>query len=118
MMQRGFMKFTVEHCTHFNLRLRRKERELAAILRGREQKAILHGSPVTIDDVPHILIQVQDALRRIQFHAYGACIACGRQIEWHLLEQTPWTPYCAEDQHKYEPKGIARWTTAAAGKFS
>ena len=62
------------------------------------------------------LVQVQDALQRIQFNAYGVCIACGKQIDWHRLEETPWTPYCKEDQSKYEPVGPSLKKAAATGK--
>lgn len=51
------------------------------------------------------LIEVQDALRRIEDGAYGKCVACGRQIEAARLEAIPWTPYCLEDQEKQEMKG-------------
>ena len=48
------------------------------------------------------LIQVQDALHRIEDGAYGKCIACGRQIEAARLEAIPWAPYCLEDQEKQD----------------
>ena len=111
------MELTVKQFQNFNLHLRRKEKELSAILRSREQKAIAPQSTAEMDPVAPIMIQVQDAIRRIQFHAYGACIACGRPIELHLLDKTPWTPYCAEDQRKYQPAGFIRWKTAAACKL-
>ena len=48
------------------------------------------------------LIQVQDALRRIEDGAYGKCVACGRSIEPPRLQAIPWAPYCLEDQEKQE----------------
>jgi len=48
------------------------------------------------------LIQVQDALRRIEDGTYGKCIACGRPIEAARLEAIPWAQYCLEDQEKQE----------------
>jgi RNA polymerase-binding transcription factor DksA len=48
------------------------------------------------------LIQVQDALRRIEDGAYGKCIACGRQIEVARLEAIPWALCCLEDQEKQD----------------
>ena len=48
------------------------------------------------------LIQVQDALHRIEDGAYGKCIACGRQIEAARLEAIPLAPYCLEDQEKQD----------------
>jgi RNA polymerase-binding transcription factor DksA len=48
------------------------------------------------------LIQVQDALRRIEDGNYGKCIACRRPIEAACLEAIPWAQYCLEDQEKQE----------------
>ena len=48
------------------------------------------------------LIQVQDALRRIEDGTYGKCIACGRPIEAARLEAIPWAQHCLEDQEKQE----------------
>jgi DnaK suppressor protein len=48
------------------------------------------------------LIQVQDALHRIEDGAYGKCIACGRQIEAARLEAIPWAPFCLDDQEKQD----------------
>jgi DnaK suppressor protein len=48
------------------------------------------------------LMEVQDALRRIEAGTYGKCIACGRQIPAARLEAIPWTPYCLEDQEKQD----------------
>ena len=70
---------------------------------------------VKIDPVvSQTLIQVQDALRRIQFNAYGACIACGKPIELYRLEEAPWTPYCVEDQSKYCEAGALKQGAAVA----
>src|SRR5229473_7118508 len=48
------------------------------------------------------LVQVQDALHRIDDGAYGKCIACGRQIEAARLEAIPWAQYCLKDQEKQD----------------
>jgi len=48
------------------------------------------------------LIQVQEALRRIEDGTYGECVSCGRPIEASRLEAIPWAPYCLEDQEKQE----------------
>ncbi len=48
------------------------------------------------------LLQVQDALHRIEDGTYGKCIACGRQIEAARLEAIPWAPYCLKDQEKQD----------------
>ena len=48
------------------------------------------------------LIQVQDALKRIEDGTYGKCSACGRPIEAARLEAVPWAEYCLEDQEKQD----------------
>ena len=48
------------------------------------------------------LEEVEDALRRIDDGTYGKCIDCGRPIEADRLEAVPWTPYCFNDQQKYD----------------
>lgn len=48
------------------------------------------------------LIQVEDALRRVDEGVYGYCVDCGRSIEPARLEAVPWTPYCLEDQEKHD----------------
>jgi DnaK suppressor protein len=46
------------------------------------------------------LIEVEDALQRIEDGTYGKCIDCGRPIEAARLEAVPWAAYCLEDQAK------------------
>ena len=46
------------------------------------------------------LIQVEDALQRIEDGTYGKCSDCGRPIEPARLEAVPWAAYCLEDQAK------------------
>ena len=48
------------------------------------------------------LVQVEDALRRIEEGSYGKCVICGKPIEPARLEAIPWTPYCLADQQKLE----------------
>lgn len=48
------------------------------------------------------LVQVQDALKRIEDGTYGKCTVCGRQIEAARLEAVPWAAYCLEDQEKQD----------------
>jgi DnaK suppressor protein len=48
------------------------------------------------------LMQVRDALERLQEGTYGICVACGRQIEPARLKAVPWTPYCREDQERHD----------------
>jgi DnaK suppressor protein len=48
------------------------------------------------------LIQVQDALKRIEAGTYGKCLTCGKQIPAARLEAVPWAAYCVEDQEKQD----------------
>jgi DnaK suppressor protein len=48
------------------------------------------------------LIQVEEALQRIEDGTYGKCRACGRPIEAARLEAVPWAAYCLEDQAKID----------------
>ena len=48
------------------------------------------------------LLEVQDALGRIETGTYGKCLDCGRQIEANRLEAVPWARYCLEDQRKHD----------------
>ena len=48
------------------------------------------------------LIQVEDALQRMEDGTYGKCSACGRPIEPARLEAVPWAAYCLEDQAKID----------------
>jgi DnaK suppressor protein len=52
--------------------------------------------------VSRTLVQVQDALRRIEDGTYGECLRCGRQIGAARLEAIPWAQYCVEDQEKQD----------------
>ena len=54
--------------------------------------------------VSQTLIQVRDALKRIEDGTYGKCNACGRQIEAARLEAVPWAAYCLEDQEKQDKR--------------
>jgi len=58
------------------------------------------------------LVQVREALQRIQDGTFGNCVDCGRLIEISRLEAIPWTPYCREDQEKRDQQVPARngWT--------
>lgn len=48
------------------------------------------------------LVEVQDALRRIEDGTYGKCVQCGREIEPARLEAIPWARYCLKDQEKQD----------------
>src|ERR1700683_2311351 len=105
----------------FKPRLLDKERELVQEMARLEDEARDSGEAEvrdSIDDatssqstsealqedalVSQTLIQVRDALKRIEDGSYGKCIACGRQIEAARLEAVPWAAYCLEDQEKQD----------------
>lgn len=48
------------------------------------------------------LVDIDDALQRIEEGRYGKCLDCGRTIEPPRLEAVPWARYCIEDQEKHE----------------
>ena len=105
----------------FKQRLQAKERELLAEIARLEEEARGSGEAEvrdSIDDATtsqgtsealqeetlasQTLIQVQDALKRIEAGTYGKCTRCGRQIEAARLEAVPWAAYCLEDQEKQD----------------
>ena len=105
----------------FKQRLQDKERELLSDIARLEGEARDSGEAEvrdSIDDATtsqgaseslqedtlasQTLIQVQDALKRIEEGTYGECTACGRQIEAARLEAVPWAAYCLEDQEKQD----------------
>lgn len=49
-----------------------------------------------------LLLQVQDALRRIEEGTYGKCAVDGGPIDEKRLEAMPWTPYCIRHQRPIE----------------
>lgn len=106
---------------HFKQRLRDKERELVAEITRLEGEARASGEAEVRDPMDEAtssqsasetleeqslasqtLIQVQDALRRIEDGTYGKCIACGRQLGAARLEAIPWAAYCLEDQERQD----------------
>jgi len=105
----------------FKQRLQDKERELLSEIARLEEEARGSGEAEvrdSIDDATssqstseslqeeslasQTLIQVRDALKRIEDGTYGKCIACGRQIEAGRLEAVPWAAHCLEDQEKQD----------------
>jgi DnaK suppressor protein len=106
---------------HFKQKLQAKERELRADIARLEGEARGSGEGEvrdSIDDATssqitsesleeeslasQTLIQVQDALKRIEDGTYGKCSACGRPIEAARLEAVPWAAYCLADQEKQD----------------
>jgi DnaK suppressor protein len=106
---------------HFKQKLLSKERELVADVARLEGEARSSGETEVRDSTDdatsdqgtseslqedtlasQTLIQVRDALRRIEDGTYGKCAACGRPIETERLQAVPWALYCVEDEEKRE----------------
>jgi DnaK suppressor protein len=107
--------------------LQAKERELLAdMARGAEEARKARGAEVQdrTDQVAssemkenlsqensydwNLLIEVREALRRIEDGTFGKCADCGQQIDSDRLNALPWTLYCLNDQnrrdHEWFPK--------------
>ena len=56
----------------------------------------------------NLLIEVREALQRMENGTFGKCSDCGQQIGSDRLNAIPWTPYCLNDQklrdHEWFPK--------------
>jgi RNA polymerase-binding protein DksA len=50
------------------------------------------------------LVDVRDALKRIDAGTYGKCSVCGREIEAARLDAVPATKYCIDDARARESK--------------
>lgn len=48
------------------------------------------------------LLQVRDALKRIEEGTYGKCVVDGHPIDEKRLKQIPWTPFCLKHQEELE----------------
>src|SRR5690348_15920316 len=48
------------------------------------------------------LVDVREAMQRIDQGTYGTCVDCGRPIEPARLEAVPWPAYCLADQEKHD----------------
>ena len=57
-----------------------------------------------------MLLQIEDALRRIDSGAYGKCSSCGEKINDLRLEAVPYTRYCINCQELAE-KGLLEHET-------
>ena len=57
------------------------------------------------DTERQLLIQVDEALGRMDAGTFGSCIHCGRQIGEKRLEAVPWARYCIDCQELKE-KGL------------
>lgn len=106
---------------HFKHRLQAKERDLLSEIARLEEEARSSGEAEVRDStddatssqatsesldeetmVSRTLVQVQDALKRIEEGTYGKCVICGKQIPAARLEAVPWAAYCLEDQEKQD----------------
>lgn len=52
-----------------------------------------------------LLLQIEDAIRRMDEGAYGRCSNCGQTISAQRLEAIPWARYCIDCQEMAE-KGM------------
>jgi DnaK suppressor protein len=52
-----------------------------------------------------VLLQIDEALNRIDDGAYGFCANCGTQISEKRLAAVPWSPHCVDCQELAE-KGL------------
>jgi DnaK suppressor protein len=52
-----------------------------------------------------MLLQVEEALRRMEDGIYGRCANCGRPISLQRLEAVPWARFCIDCQELAE-KGL------------
>ncbi len=105
----------------FKKRLLDKERELSAEIARLGGEARGEGEPEVGDPtdaatnseaadeslqeealLSQTLVEVRDALRRIEDGTYGKCVDCGRNIELARLEAVPWARYCLKDQEKHD----------------
>lgn len=102
-------------------RLQEKESELLRFITTLEENARESGASDVEDPIDRVvssegkagsfseatlehrtLVDVQEAMRRIEQGTYGTCIDCGRPIEPARLEAVPWTAYCLADQEKHD----------------
>ena len=51
-----------------------------------------------VDRDRRLLIEVRDALRRINERTYGRCLDDGEMIDEARLDAVPWTSYCVKHQ--------------------
>ena len=105
----------------FKQRLLNKERELQSDIARLQEEARAAGQAevgdptdaATISEgasdslqqeslASQTLVEVEDALRRIENGTYGKCAECGREMERARLEAIPWARYCLKDQEKYD----------------
>jgi DnaK suppressor protein len=107
----------------FKTALEKKQAEISASLRNREDIAI-EKTPDAIDEVQlagerelairnldresTLLRSVRAALARIADGSYGTCMHCEEEITPKRLNAVPWAGFCircqeAADRHEFEP---------------
>jgi DnaK suppressor protein len=55
-----------------------------------------------------MLLEVREALQRIESGTFGKCTACGQQIDSDRLNAIPWTSCCINDQNQHEHKWFSK----------
>lgn len=56
----------------------------------------------------NILIEVREALQRIENRTFGKCADCRQQIDNDRLNAVPWTSYCLNDQNQRDHKWFSK----------
>lgn len=111
---------------HYKQLLLKKDRELRDSIGRYEDEARQSRSAEVEDEIDRVtsdegkaagfqestlatqtLMQVREALERIDNGSYGTCIDCGRPIQPARLEAVPWALYCLEDQQKHDEANAA-----------
>lgn len=101
--------------------LARREVELCAVLRAREEQPLGAGSgevsdfkdlagretQEAVDEIQaeHAALELEQVIaarRRLQEQTYGICLDCGEPIDLRRLAAMPATPYCTACQSKHE----------------
>ncbi len=54
-----------------------------------------------------LLIQVEEALKRLDNGTYGKCMICGKPIPEKRLEAIPWALLCVEDEEQLEARNLS-----------
>lgn len=55
-----------------------------------------------------LLIEVEEALKRIDNGTYGQCVDCGKPIPEKRLEAIPWAARCVEDEERLEERNLSQ----------
>ena len=54
-----------------------------------------------------LLMQVEEALKRLDNGTYGKCMVCGKPIPEKRLEAIPWALLCVEDEEQLEARNLS-----------